>query len=207
MKTLIQESQTRQTDSRLRPSTAPKQIFQRPPKAAPQSFEMRHPDAQTGSAMWELVKATGVLDLNSAYLYLMMGHYYGQTCIVAEQADQIMGFVMGFIPPDRPDTYFLWQVGVSEKARGQGLATRMIQHLFQQSACAQIRYLETTITPSNQASRRLFQGLARRLNTQLEIREGFDKSLFPTAAQHESEELFYIGPFVPQTQATQEVKA
>lgn len=160
-----------------------------------QNVSLQHPDASEGAGMWELVKETGVLDLNSAYLYLMMGHYYGQTCLVAKKNDQVRGFVMGFIPPGRENCYFLWQVGVSVTARGQGLATRMIQHLLKQPACKNVRYLETTITPSNAASRKLFQGLARRWDAKLKIQTGFDASLFPHHAAHESEDLFSIGPF------------
>lgn len=164
-------------------------------KVTPPALSFHHPDASEGAGMWELVKETGVLDLNSSYLYLMMGRYYGQTCLVAKQNGKVRGFVMGFIPPERDDTYFLWQVGVSAAARGQGLATRMIQHLLKQPACKNVRYLETTITPSNEASRKLFKGLARRWDAELKIQTGFDASLFPGHAAHESEDLFYIGPF------------
>ena len=75
-------------------------------KVTPPALSFHHPDASEGAGMWELVKETGVLELNSSYLYLMMGRYYGQTCLVAKQNGKVRGFVMGFIPPERDDTYF-----------------------------------------------------------------------------------------------------
>lgn len=183
------------------------QTLQKTPSTPAQredGITMRRPTSEDGAAMWQLVKDTGVLDLNSAYLYLMMGRYMGGTCIVAEQKikgkTQMLGFVMGFIPPHKRDTYFLWQVGVSSAARGKGLATRMIRQLLKMPACQHIRRIETTITPSNTASRKLFQGVARRLNAPLKVQSGFDKSIFPPGAAHESEDLFLIGPFAAQGQ-------
>lgn len=173
--------------------------------STPPKLRLRHPSAEDGAAMWALVKETGVLDLNSAYLYIMMGLYYSEACILAEDLSgpepRLTGFVMGFIPPQKDHTYFLWQIGVSESARGQGLATKMIRQLLSSPGMAQINTIETTITPGNEASRRLFTRLAEKLNAPLEIRsEFFAESCFPQAGAHEAEDLFLIGPFdTPQT--------
>jgi L-2,4-diaminobutyric acid acetyltransferase len=119
---------------------------------------------------------------------------FADTCIVAEQAGRIAGFVMGYRPPQKPDTVFVWQIGVAPDARGKRLASLVLDHLLRSEACAAVRFLETNVTPSNHASRALFESLARRLHAPLEELEGFASSLFPERS-HEPERLLRIGPF------------
>src|SRR5690606_29515259 len=65
-----------------------------------------------GAAIWQLVKATGKLELNSAYFYLVFATDFGDTCLVAEQNGRLVGAVIGYHPPRQPDAAFVWQVGV-----------------------------------------------------------------------------------------------
>jgi L-2,4-diaminobutyric acid acetyltransferase len=166
------------------------------PTGAPTVF--RHPRVADGLALWRLVDEAGTLDLNSTYAYLMVCRDFPDTCIVAEQAERIAGFVMGYRPPQKPDTVFVWQIGVALDARGHGLASRVLDRLMQSEACATVRFLETNVTPSNRASRALFESLARRLRAPLEELEGFEGSLFPDPS-HEPERLLRIGPFERRT--------
>ncbi len=96
---------------------------------------------------------------------------------------------------------FVWQVGVSEAGRGWGLATRMLFEILNRGACADVHYLDTTIGPSNEASKALFRGLARRLNAGIEERDLFTSELFGDFddEEHETEILFRIGPFDAET--------
>lgn len=157
-------------------------------------YRFRRPQADDGTAIWELVKHTGVLDLNSAYSYIMLGEYFAETCILAERRGRIVGFVSGFKPPQREDTLFIWQVAVAESERGRGLARTLILKLLASTACIDVRYLEATVTPSNAASTRLFRAVARELETSCVIERGFAGELFPGDG-HEAERLFRIGPF------------
>jgi L-2,4-diaminobutyric acid acetyltransferase len=158
-------------------------------------YTFRQPEKADGAAIYELVEETGVLDVNSAYSYLMLGEYFADTCVVAERGGRIVGFVSGFIPPERPDTIFVWQVGVAATEKGKGLAKRLIRQLLKREACADVHYLESTVTPSNVPSTRLFRSIARELHTSCVIDSGFPESLFPGKGEHESERLFRIGPF------------
>lgn len=152
---------------------------------------LRHPTVAHAAPIHALVEATGVLDVNSVYAYLAVCSHHGRTSVVAEADDRLVGFVTGYRIPDRPDTLFVWQVGVDEAARGRGLATRMLQWLLETTGA---RFIETTITPSNIASRRLFRGLAAAHGADCEVTEGFSSTLFPQPA-HEPEELHRLGPF------------
>ena len=62
----------------------------------------------------------------------------------------------------------------------------------------EVNYLEATVTPNNEASRKLFKGFARRMETSCKISPTYlAESDFPAVEPaHESEDLFRIGPYV-----------
>lgn len=153
-------------------------------------IEIRHPCAKDGANIWHLVKSTQILDVNSAYAYLLMCTHFSKTCAVAEKNGQLLGFVTGYFLPEDPTTWFVWQVGVSSTARKQGLAKKMLHTVLDWHP--QIRMIETTVSPSNQASRALFGSLSEDLECDLVEKNGFTDELFPEP--HESEPLLCIGP-------------
>ncbi len=158
------------------------------------SIEYRHPKVDDGAAVWRLVADGRVLETNSAYAYLLLCRDFAETCVVARRGSALVGFVVGYRLPTRQDTVFVWQVGVSADARGEGVASRVLDYLLASDGCRGVRFLETTVTPSNEASRALFGSLARRVDTRLEESEGFPSELFPDR-QHEPERRLRIGPF------------
>lgn len=145
-----------------------------------------------GAAMWAFVQEHGGLELNTAYAYLVLADDFTDTCVVAEDGDVLAGFVLGYRPPTRPDALFVWQVGVAPTHRGQGLARRMILELLDRNA-PEVSWLESTVTPDNTASRRLFRSIAEARDTACEVTEYLTEDHFPTPG-HEAEERFRIGP-------------
>lgn len=136
-----------------------------------------------------------MLDRNSVYAYLLVAEHFADTSVVAERDGQLLGFISAYRPPPKPDTVFVWQVGVAKAGRGSGVATGMLFDIIRRPACAPVRYLDTTVGPSNKASQALFRGFARRLGTDVSETELFGRELFPDPAAHEPEILFRIGPF------------
>lgn len=161
-------------------------------KARP-AAKLRRPNVSDGAGIWKLVRRGGVLDLNSSYAYLLLADRFGDTSVVAEHNDKVVGFVAGFKPPRQSDVVFVWQIGVDPSMRGQGLGRRMLDHLIQSNACEGVRYLETTVTPSNEPSERLFRSFARKNDADVQILSGYTPPLFPDGK--EQERLFRIGPF------------
>jgi L-2,4-diaminobutyric acid acetyltransferase len=161
---------------------------------AADGVRLRPATAEDGPAVWRVVRDAGVLDLNSVYCYLVLCRDFGATCRVAEHAGRVVAFVTAYRPPERPDTLFVWQIGVLPAHRGAGLATRLLRDLLDGPGCRGVRFLETTITPSNAASRALFEGLARTLGGAFTRAGGFSAGLFPESG-HEPEERYRIGPF------------
>ncbi len=115
--------------------------------------------------------------------------------MVATAGDRQVGFISGYRPPTRPDVLFVWQVAVAEAARGRGIAGRMLDDLIARPACSGVTAMETTVTPSNGASRAMFASFARRQGAGIDETAGFTGDLFPTDA-HEDERLLRIGPLV-----------
>lgn len=153
---------------------------------------LRTPTIADGPAMWQLAVDSVTLDVNSPYAYLLWCRDFAATSVIAEIAGSPAGFVTGYRRPDQPATLMVWQVAVDAAHRGAGIAARMVDHLIRGGLSEGLTHLETSITPDNTASRRLFAGLARRWGAGLQRGELFSAELFSDA--HLAEELFRIGP-------------
>lgn len=119
---------------------------------------------------------------------------FAQTTVVARDGDEIVGCVTGFRLPKSPATLFVWQVAVATSHRRQGLGRRMIRDILARPANADMCVIETTVSPSNEASRGMFRSLARELGAPFDTIGGFPEKLFPESG-HEEETRFRIGPF------------
>ena len=166
--------------------------------ASASSVSFRAAELSDAAAIWELVVESKVLDPNSRYCYLLLCRDFSDTCVVACRDSEVVGFVTGYRPPEQPDVVFVWQIGIAKSARRQGLAKRLLHSLVSVPACEEVRFLQATVTPSNVASRRLFESFAEDLDVPCRIRQGFTAEMFDrggSAEEHEDEELFCIGPF------------
>jgi L-2,4-diaminobutyric acid acetyltransferase len=132
------------------------------------------------------------LDTNSPYAYVLWGDHFAATSRVARGGEEVVGFVMAHRVPDRPDVLFVWQVGVAASQRGRGLASRLLDEAWR--SVEGVRWLEATVTPSNQASDRLFRAFAVRHGAELSTSEAYGEDLFPDGQDHEAEVLYRIGP-------------
>ncbi|WP_172299009.1 diaminobutyrate acetyltransferase [Pseudoruegeria sp. HB172150] len=121
---------------------------------------LRKPEATDGAAIWELVKSCKPLDENSMYCNLVQADHFADTCVVAELDGEVVGWISGHMIPNENEL-FVWQVAVSEKARGLGLGKKMLRHLVQRAECADATHMKTTITEDNEASWALFRSFAR----------------------------------------------
>ncbi|HLS82226.1 MAG TPA: diaminobutyrate acetyltransferase [Steroidobacter sp.] len=173
--------------------------------AAADEFTLRRPQAEDGRSVNALIAACPPLDRNSLYLNLLQCTHFAETCVLAEFTDdssrpggrsQPAGFISGYLTPARPTTLFIWQVAVSERARGRGLGKCMLLALLQRPACQHVTHIETTVTPSNAVSWAMFNSLARELECRLERRVLFERDTHLDGV-HESEVLATIGPFAP----------
>jgi L-2,4-diaminobutyric acid acetyltransferase len=139
------------------------------------AIELRLPRAEDGAQISGLIAASPPLDRNSVYCNLLQCTDFADTCVVAERAGQVVGWISAYRPPAAPEHIFVWQVAVDESARGEGLALRMLDALIALPAAAGTTALTTTITHDNAASWALFQAFARRHGAQLVRQPRFDR--------------------------------
>lgn len=162
----------------------------------PLSPHLRAPRPRDAAPVWRLASASRSLDVNSPYAYLLACREFAATCTVADVDGDVAGFVIGFRPPARPESVFVWQVAVADAHRKQGMGGSMLDHLVGRVPGA--RWLEATVTPGNGASDRLFRAFASRRGAPLR-EEPFAASedFPPEAGPHEAETLYRIGPLDP----------
>ena len=159
----------------------------------PDAITLRAPVVQDGTALWQLVKRSGVLEENSCYAYLLLSTHFASTCVVAESGGRIVGFVAAYVPPTKPEVVFVWQIGVDSAVRRLGLGKRLLKHLVSLQATRGTRFLEATVTPSNHPSCRLFMSFAEELGVACRETDGFSPEDFGRET-HEAERLLCIGP-------------
>ncbi|MFG2124718.1 diaminobutyrate acetyltransferase [Streptomyces sp. NPDC048710] len=166
--------------------------------ARPADLLIDRPTMSDGAALWRLAKDSKTLDLNSSYSYLLWCRDFAGTSAVARGADgEPVGFVTGYVRPDRPGTLLVWQVAVDSAHRGLGIAAALLDGLTARLTAERgVTRVETTITPGNTASERLFTSFATRHGADLAREVLFPADLFPDGP-HDPEVLYRIGPLTP----------
>lgn len=154
----------------------------------------RAPRKADGARIWALIKSIEALDDNSMYCNLLQCSHFAGTCALAEADDRAVGWVSGYLPPEKPDTLFIWQVAVHPDMRGRGVAKRLIHELLRRRACRQVRHIHSTITRDNGASWALFRAIADDLDAPMVDDAHFERETH-FAGQHATEHLVEIGPF------------
>ncbi|MGY2010183.1 diaminobutyrate acetyltransferase [Nocardia gipuzkoensis] len=153
---------------------------------------LRTPRLGDGAPMWRIAKDSAVLDVNSSYAYLMWCRDFAGTSVVAESDGRVVGYVIGFVRPQAPDTVFVWQIAVDRAQRGRGIAAELLHTLLNSVAAQGVSVLETTISPDNAASVALFTSVAKERDADLTKRPLFDAGVFPD--NHAPEDLYRIAP-------------
>ena len=133
-------------------------------------MRMRKPTKADGAGVWSLVRECKPLDENSVYCNLVQCDHFADTCVLAELDGEVVGWISAYLPPSEEDVVFVWQVAVSERARGRGLGLKMLAELLQRPECADVTKLQTTITRDNDASWALFSKLAEVTDSELSSR-------------------------------------
>jgi L-2,4-diaminobutyric acid acetyltransferase len=148
------------------------------------------PSKMDGAAIWRIARDSGKLDLNSSYAYLLWCHDFADTSAVARVDGDVVGFVIGYLRPQAPDTLVVWQIAVDAGQRGKGAAAALLDAVVSRTGA---RRMETTITSDNEASNALFRSLADRWGAEMSVAGEFSADEFPD--DHETEVLYRIGPF------------
>lgn len=152
----------------------------------------RKPTPKDGSSVHLLINRCPPLDKNSLYCNLLQCQDFAETSILAETDEgEVIGFISGYLPPQREHTLFIWQVALDAPYRGHGIASEMLSQLFDRNP--DIHFMETTISPSNKASEMLFTRFFSKHHMDYETHVLFD-SHEHFQGEHEDEVLYRAGP-------------
>ena len=154
------------------------------------------PSSVDGADVHDLIASCPPLDQNSLYANLIQCTHFADTCAIARRDGKTVGWVSGHIPPRQPDVFFLWQIAVDASTRGQKLPERLVASILSRPTSRDVRYINTTITPGNRASWKMFERLARWLSAPMRTQDFFEREGH-FRGRHDSETLVIIGPFDP----------
>jgi L-2,4-diaminobutyric acid acetyltransferase len=156
-----------------------------------EDLTLRPARVEDGRRIWRLLGEVSGLERNSCYAYLLLCSHFADSCVVAERAGELVGFVLAYRPPNDRAALFVWQIGVAPAARGLGLGRQLLDALVALPACRDARFLTATVSPDNGPSLALFRGFARARSVACEEGAGFSAGLF--AEPHPDENLLRIG--------------
>ncbi|UOD49219.1 diaminobutyrate acetyltransferase [Orrella daihaiensis] len=168
------------------------EIKDTPSFVARSSLTFRAPNQRDGVAVWRAVQQAGTLEPNTAYFYLIFCSDFRETCLIAEDDKAIAGVLIGYHPPNDPETAFCWQIGVLPAWRGQGLGKRMLCAWLNLPANREVNWVTATVADDNAASDQLFRSFARSLSATCSVEPHFTADHFP--AGHRPEPIYRIGP-------------
>lgn len=154
-------------------------------------IQFRKPNLADGESIYRLIERCPPLDLNSSYLYFLQASHFADTCVVAEMDGETVGFISAYYLPEEPRSLFVWQVAVDQKARGKGLAKRMLFKLLEQQRNSDVTELLCTISPSNIASQSLFKAFAKEGSLVVSVQPFLTETHFGQLG-HEAEELYSL---------------
>ncbi len=147
------------------------------------------PQPGDGRWMWEVARAAGGLDVNSAYAYLLWVRDFSETTSIVHKGEDVVAYCTAYMRPDATETLFIWQVAVAPTHRRLGLGRAMLSDLVLRSGASA---MEATVTLGNESSWRLFRNFADSCNANVTITELFTESDFPDG--HDAEQLLRIEP-------------
>ena len=104
----------------------------------------------------------------------MLLHWFSDYCLVAEEKEELAGFLTALPVPD--SILFVWQIGVSQSFRGQGVGRQLLE-----AAAIKAREKGTgricfSIEAGNEASIGLFRRFAESLGHRMEEMRGLKLS-------------------------------
>ncbi len=88
---------------------------------------LRRPKPTDAPTIYNLVKRSQILDVNSEYCYALIGLHFDKTSIVATINNEVIAFVSGYLIGSENDTLFIWQVAVDQDYRKRGVALKMFR--------------------------------------------------------------------------------
>ena len=83
---------------------------------------------------------------------LWFQHFTGTSWVVEDEGGRLVGFLVGFISPDRPDEAYVHMVGTNPNHRMKGLGRALYEHFFDDARARGARRVGAITWPGNRIS-------------------------------------------------------
>ena len=105
------------------------------------------------------------LDVHTPYTYWVLSTYFSDSCFVAIDGEDAVGFITAVANGDRA---LLWQIGVLPSHRGKRLSQALIASVARWAESRGFSAIELSIDPSNVESHATFRSFAKRVGWEIE---------------------------------------
>lgn len=173
---------------------------------------IRRPQPADVPQMWALARKYLGNSADSSYTFMILCTYFSETgCVGIDPSNtDLVGFMLCFLLPSRPDTIFGWLSCVKPDFQGQHVMRRLLLEIVLRPVCRNVKFYEGTLTKSNIKCYDALMGFAKQLGVTVEMRSDvphFPGRLMPHADSkgensEEDEYMMRMGPFDWETLVT-----
>ena len=100
------------------------------------------------------------LELHTPFTYWVLSKYFKNTCLVMEDNEMIIGFATGFKSNSEEDTFYIWQIGISDENRGKNYASLLLDNMFKIAKELDCKRIQFSVAPDNNSSYKAFHKFA-----------------------------------------------
>ena len=83
---------------------------------------------------------------------LWLQHFTGTSWVAEDDEGRLVGFLVGFISPDRPDEAYVHMIATSPNHRGAGLGRTLYERFFEDVGARGVRRVTAITWPANRVS-------------------------------------------------------
>lgn len=105
------------------------------------------------------------------HFYKIMISYFGDSIIIVEDKEKLVGFLIGFVSQVVPEEFFIWQLGVDPEYRGQKIAKKIMEATLEAARQHNCRRIVATVETVNKPSQRLFESSGYKIVTEKTLGE------------------------------------
>lgn len=141
---------------------------------SPNNIAIRNGSEGDTDAIYNLVPDLRPLTQHTWYTYWGLFHNFGNSCFIAEDGNEPVGFITSHPSIRQSPEWFIWQAGILPEYRGRGLIDRLQDHVIERARHAGAIAITTTIEADNSRSFGAFNRMAVRLASSIEELQKFN---------------------------------
>jgi diaminobutyrate acetyltransferase len=134
---------------------------------------VRQSSEQDTNAIYNLVPHLSPLTLHTRYTYWNLFRNFNDSCFVATDQEQPVGFITSHPTTTPSSEWFIWQAGILPEYRRTGLIDELQDHVIDVARNSGALALNISIETDNPRSFGAFNRMAIRLGTSMEEVERF----------------------------------